>query len=144
MKFARAQSAFSLIEVMCAISILAVGLVGLVHGVNTALASGKESERQSIAAMLAAGEIESLRADGYYTEGESEGEFDGDLSIYSWKESVKAVEPEGLFEVTVTIVMTDSGDEVYELKTLLFDPPVIRDPDEREKEKERKRKQQGL
>lgn len=138
----KAQAGFSLIEVMCALFILSVGLVGLVHGINTALGSGKEAEVQSIAAMLAAGEIESLRADGILVEGDSDGAFDGDLSIYTWRESVKAVKPEGLYEVTVSIEMTDSGKQVYELKTMLFDPPIIKSEEEKEsdKDKERKRK----
>ncbi len=146
MKFARSKSAaFSLIEVMCAVFILGIGLVGLVHGINTALASTKESERQSIAAMLAAGQMEQARADGYYgyTEGDTDGTFDGDLSIYTWRQNIKAVQPEGLYEVTVSIEMTDGGAQLFELKTMLFDPPILKDPDEKEKEKDKKRKRGG-
>jgi hypothetical protein len=115
-----------------------VSLVGLVHGINTALVSGKESEIQSQAALLAAGQIEQLRADGYYLEGETSGEFDGDLSVYSWRQNVAATEPEGLYEVTVTIENTQSGEEIYELKTLLFDPPLTTEESEAQK-KERER-----
>lgn len=122
--------------------ILGIGLVGLVHGINTALVSSKEAETQSLAALLAAGQIESLRADGFVIEGESDGEFDGDLSIYSWKQSVKPTAPEGLFEVTVTIEKTEGGEELYELKTMLFDPPVIREEDEKDR-KDRERKKRG-
>lgn len=135
----RYEKGFSLIEVMVAVLILGVSLVGLVHGINTALVSGKESEIQSQAALLAAGQIEQLRADGYYLEGETSGEFDGDLSVYSWRQNVAATEPEGLYEVTVTIENTQSGEEIYELKTLLFDPPLTTEETEAQK-KERERK----
>jgi prepilin-type N-terminal cleavage/methylation domain-containing protein len=134
---------FSLIEVMVAVLILGVSLVGLVHGINTALVSGKESEIQSQAALLAAGQIELLRADGYYLEGETSGEFDGDLSVYSWRQNVAAIEPEGLYEVTVTIENTQSGEEIFELKTLLFDPPLTTEETETQK-KERERKKGRL
>jgi prepilin-type N-terminal cleavage/methylation domain-containing protein len=145
MKSARTTAGFSLVEVMVAVLILGVSLVGLVHGINTALVSGKEAEVQSQAALLAASRVELLRADGYYVEGESTGEFDGDLSVYSYRENVAAVEPEGLYEVTVAIEKTDSGEEIYELKTMLFDPPVIRDPDEQtEKDKEKNRRKRGI
>ena len=145
MKGTRIRAGFSLIEVMVAVLILGVSLVGLVHGINTALVSGKEAELQSQAALLAASRIELLRADGYYIEGETTGEFDGDLSVYSYRENVTATEPEGLYEVTVAIEMTDSGEEIYELKTLLFDPPVILEEDEKtDKDKERDRRKRGL
>jgi prepilin-type N-terminal cleavage/methylation domain-containing protein len=137
---------FSLIEVMVAVVILGVSLVGLVHGINTALVSGKETEIQSQAALLAAAQIESLRADGYYNTGETSGEFDGDLSIYSYRQNIEAREPEGLYEVTVAIEKTDSGEQLYELKTMLFDPPITSDDDtekEKDKEKDRNRRKRG-
>src|SRR4051812_32569792 len=87
-RFLLRREGFSLIEVMVAMLILGVGLVGLVHGINTALVSSKEAEVQSQVALLAAGQIEELRADGFVVEGEREGEYSGDLSIYSWKQSV--------------------------------------------------------
>lgn len=133
------RSAFSLIEVLIAILILGVSLVALVHGMNTSLVSAKEAEVQSIAAQLAAGQIESLRADGFILEGDTDGEFDGDLSIYTWRQHVVATQPEGLYEVTVTIEKTDSGESIYELKTMLFDPPVLHDETDRDKDRKRKR-----
>jgi prepilin-type N-terminal cleavage/methylation domain-containing protein len=139
---ARRQFGFSLIEVMVAVLILGVSLVGLVHGINTALASGKEAEIQTQASLLASSQIESLRADGFYLAGETSGEFDGDLSVYSWRQNVVATQPEGLYEVTVVIEKTDSGEQVYELKTMLFDPPVIRDDADKDKEQKRKKRNQ--
>jgi prepilin-type N-terminal cleavage/methylation domain-containing protein len=140
---ARTTAGFSLIEVMVAVLILGVSLVGLVHGINTALVSGKEAEIQSQAALLAAEQIEELRADGYYLEGETTGEFAGALSIYSYRQNVAVTRPEGLYEVTVAIEKTDSGEQIYELKTLLFDPPIIRDDTDKDKEKERNRRKRN-
>lgn len=141
MKFTRPTTnrAFSIIEVLVAILILGVSLVGLVHGINTSLVSGKEAEIHTLAAQLAAGQIESLRADGIILEGDTSGEFDGALAIYTWRQSVVATKPEGLYEVTVAIEKTDSGEELFELKTMLFDPPVLRDTDEKDKDKRKKR-----
>jgi prepilin-type N-terminal cleavage/methylation domain-containing protein len=133
------RGGFSLIEVMCAVLILGLGLVGLTQGINTALGSSKEAEVQSAAALLAAGQIETLRAEGYVVEGESEGEGDGALSIYTWKQSVTQTEIEGLYEVAVRIEQTKSGTEIYELKTLLFDPPVTREVEPTRREQERRR-----
>jgi prepilin-type N-terminal cleavage/methylation domain-containing protein len=140
----RRVAAFSLIEVMVAVVILGVSLVGLVHGITVALSSGKEAEIQSQAALLAASQIESLRADGIYVEGETTGEFDDDLSIYSYRQNIEAREPEGLYEITVAIEKSDSGEQIYELKTMLFDPPALReDDDSKSKDKDRERRKRN-
>src|SRR4051812_40621552 len=52
---------FSLIEVIVAVAILSIAMVGLAHGISTALGSSKEAELQTTAAMYAAGLIENLR-----------------------------------------------------------------------------------
>ena len=57
LKFSRTscpRSGFSLIEVMVAILILGIALVGLTQGISTALGSSKESELQTTAAAFGA------------------------------------------------------------------------------------------
>ena len=71
----RQQNAgFSLVEIMCAIIILGIALVGLIQGITTAVSSSKESELQTTAALMASGKIETLRAEGYVFDGIAEGE----------------------------------------------------------------------
>jgi len=65
---------FSLIEVIVAVAILSIALVGLVHGISLALSSSKEAELQTTASMFAAGMIEELRAEGNITDGETQGD----------------------------------------------------------------------
>jgi len=120
----RRCAGFSLVEVMCAILILGIGLVGLTHGLAAALRSSKESELQTTAALLAAGQIETLRAEGYVMDGDTDGECGEDLSLYRWKQSVTATAIDGLHEVVVTVEHSKSGQSIYELRTLLFDPPL--------------------
>jgi len=94
---ARRQNAgFSLVEIMCAIIILGIALVGLIQGITTALSSSKESELQTAAALIAAGKIEMLRADGYVVDGMTEGESGEGLSLYRWKRSVTSTSIDGL------------------------------------------------
>jgi len=112
---------FSLVEVICAILIVGLALVGLTRGVATALRSSKEAEIQTAAALIAAGRIELLRADGFLTAGSLEGE--SDFAAYSWKQELTETTITGLFEVTVNIVSTRTGKSVYELKTMLFEVP---------------------
>jgi type IV pilus modification protein PilV len=119
----KANAAFSLVEVMCAILILGVGLAGLTQGISTALASSKESELQTTAALIASGIVESLRADGYLKEGTKDGDGSGAFALYKWKQTIARTPINGLFEVTVEVGHARTGKSIYELQTLLFDPP---------------------
>jgi prepilin-type N-terminal cleavage/methylation domain-containing protein len=120
----RRNAGFSLVELMCAILILGIGLVGIAHGLTTALQASKESELQTSAALIAAGRIELLRADGLLIAGEEEGDCGSDLPLYRWRESITNTDIDGLHEVAVTVEHAKSGKALYELRTLLFDPPL--------------------
>jgi len=139
MTHTRHNAGFSLLEVMVAILILGVALVGLTQGLSTALSSTKESELQTTASLLAAAQIEGLRADGYITDGETEGACGEELPLYRWKQSVKTAPIAGLHEVQVTIQNAKTGKDIYELKTMLFDPPPEAD-DAASKKKDKKPK----
>jgi type IV pilus modification protein PilV len=139
----RNKAGFSLVEVMCAILILGVGLVGLTQGITAALKSSKESELQTTAALLAAAQIETLRADGFVIDGESDGDGEGDLSLYHWKQSVTSTRVEGLHEVEVVVENANTGKTIYELRTLLFDPPLSSALDESMGRKDSGRKREG-
>ena len=124
MNTARGNSGFSLVEVMCAILILGVALAGLTQGIGTALTSSKESELQTTAALYAAGRIETLRAEGDWEDGETDGDCGEGLTLYRWKQSITPAGIDGLHEIDVVIERAKSGQPIYELRTLLFQPPV--------------------
>ena len=124
---------FSLIEVMCAILILGIGLVGLTQGITTALSSSKESELQTSAALIAAGRMETLRADGYLKDGVEDGEGGEGFALYRWKQTISSTTIDGLHEVEVVVENAKSGQTIYELRTLLFDPPLDSSQDESSK-----------
>jgi prepilin-type N-terminal cleavage/methylation domain-containing protein len=115
------NAGFSLIEVMVAILILGVALAGLTRGITTALASNKDSELQTIAALAAAAQIETIRADATWSDGETDGDCGDNLPGYRWSQTIKPADVDGLHEVTVSIQKGESSVPVYELKTLLFD-----------------------
>ncbi len=123
MNVTRRNSGFSLVEVMCAILILGVALAGLTQGVTTALTSSKESELQTTAALLAAGRIETLRAEGDFTDGVIQGECGEGLALYRWRQSISSTGIDGLHDVEVVVEHARSGKAIYELKTMLFVAP---------------------
>jgi prepilin-type N-terminal cleavage/methylation domain-containing protein len=117
-------SGFSLVEVLCAILILGVALAGLTQGLTTALSSHKESELQTTAALIAAGQIETLRAEGGLDDGtETEGEYGGGLSLYHWRLAINPAGLDGLHDVTVTVEHAKTHRPICELQTLLFEAP---------------------
>ncbi len=117
------NAGFTLVEVMVAIVILAIALVGLTQGITTALASSKESQLQTTAALFAAGQIELLRAGQDLTDGTDNGDCGAGLSLYRWRETVSPTDVDGLHAVDVVVENTQTGAEIYELKTLLFSIP---------------------
>jgi type IV pilus modification protein PilV len=110
---------FSLVEVMVAILVLGIGLVGLTQGITAGLRSGKESETQTTAALLAAGRIEELRAEGGLIDSTLEGD---DGEFYHWQQTIAPAGIDGLHKVDVVILNPQTGQTVYELETLLFEP----------------------
>lgn len=114
---------FSLVEVLCATLILGVGLVGMTQGIVTALRSNKEAEFQTSAALIASAQIELLRVEGLLVEGEEEGLCEEPLALYRWRRSITGASLDGLYEVTVVIENSKTEKAIYELRTLLFDPP---------------------
>jgi prepilin-type N-terminal cleavage/methylation domain-containing protein len=55
MRAPKRDAGFSLIEIMVAILILGIALVGLTQGITSSLTASKESELQTTAALIAAG-----------------------------------------------------------------------------------------
>ena len=136
--------AFSLIEVMIAVLILGVALVGFVQGTTTAITSSKDSEIQTTAVLLASGRIEKLRAEGELEDGESDGDWAEDFPNYSWKQSIAPTEIKGLHDITLTIENPKTGKQLYELRTMLFEPPPVQEEETTGKtSKSKKKKQKG-
>lgn len=117
------NAAFSLVEVIVAVAILSIALIGLAHGITAALGSNKESELQATAAMFASGVIENLRAEGDIEDGQMEGTCGDEMPLYSWTESISGAGIDGLHEVDVTVQSARTGASIYELRTLLFERP---------------------
>lgn len=140
------RGGFSLVEVMAAVLILGIGLVGLTEGLATAVKSAKDSQIQAAAALYASGLIETLRAEGYLTDGESDGECPAGLEACRWRRTISRSDLEGLHEVAVVIEHRSTGRTLCELRTLLFEVPsdtVIKDRDKQKQRDASARRREG-
>src|SRR5665213_440818 len=139
----RHNAGFSLVEIMVAILILGIALAGLTRGITTALASSKDSELQTAAALVAAGQVEVLRAGKDIIDGETQGDCGDDLPLYRWTQTVSPGTMDGLHEVRVAVQNINSGESIYELTTLVFDPNYTSQDEEngmREKARPKKKR----
>jgi prepilin-type N-terminal cleavage/methylation domain-containing protein len=117
------DSGFTLTEVLCAVIVFGVAVVGITEALTHALRSTKEAERHTIAAQLATGRLELLRAEGYLQEGDEEDDFAGAPGAYRFRQSVRELERAGLFDVRVEVYAKGSARALYELSTRLFEMP---------------------
>jgi hypothetical protein len=67
--------------------------------------------------------METLRAEGYYLEGETEGDCGEILADCQWRQTLTPTDLDGLYDVTVAIEDSRRNKLVYELHTLLFEAP---------------------
>lgn len=137
------RKGFSLIEVLCAILILGIGVVGLTEGIATALRSSREAQLQTVAMLEAAGMIDALRAEGYLTDGTTEGECRRGLAPHRWRRTVSRTDLEGLHEVVVAIQDGRSGQDICELRTLMFEVPTGSLGGDATRRRETERRQRG-
>jgi prepilin-type N-terminal cleavage/methylation domain-containing protein len=120
----RSNAGFSLVEVMVAILILGVGIAGLTEGIATALRSARESQLVGAAMLEAEGVIELLRAEGYVSDGTTEGDCSPALKPHRWTRTVSATDLEGLHDVEVRVEDGRTGKTICELRTLVFEAPT--------------------
>jgi Tfp pilus assembly protein PilV len=103
---------------------LGFGIVGVVEAITMALRLSKDAERQTQAALLAAGRLEEIRAQSYLSDGEKTGDFGADNPLYAYRQEIVETETEGLYSVSVAVTLSATDETLYVLETLLFDVPL--------------------
>ncbi len=78
------KEAFTLLEVMIAVSIIAIALVALFGSQARSLSNATEAQFNIVAPMLASGKLAELEA-GTVAPGNEEGDFGDDFPGYNWK-----------------------------------------------------------
>ena len=117
-KISRSTRAFTLIEVMIAMGIFAIGIFAILELVATNLRNARRIQNAKVDAGLV---IADLYQTNKLVEGIEEGDF-GDLyKNFKWRSSIQQVETNGLFQVDFVIIHPNGAEEVN-LSTQLWRP----------------------
>lgn len=87
----RPSGGFTLIEIVLAFSILAIGMTLAMQAATHSVRQARQAAEQTEAALLAQNLLDAIGRDERLEEGESEGEFDD--SPYRWRLTVNKYEP---------------------------------------------------
>ncbi len=107
---------FSLAEVLAALVIFSIAIIGLVQGMGSSSAIQADILHQARALLLAENALEEIRASNALELGTTSGHFTGADSDFEWESTVARTDTEGLLEVTVVI----SGQGAREVRLITF------------------------
>jgi len=115
-----AAATFTLVEVLLAITILAIGLGGVLAGYANAATTLRRAQDSVEASLLLKERMAGLelqfRENNGLLSGTTEGECDPPFHLYAWQTEVRRGPDEGLLEVSVTIRHLQNG-RSYTLST---------------------------
>jgi prepilin-type N-terminal cleavage/methylation domain-containing protein len=124
------NSGFTLIEMVVASVVLAIGVVGTVGAFNAATKASTVASEQQTATMLAQKQIAEgeTQLQGNVTAGETDGDFGPDYPGYHWKQSITATDYTYAFQIAVTVTWGSSPQRErtvtsYILNTQTYTPP---------------------
>lgn len=124
------RSGLTLIEVMLATVILAVGLTALVTATSRCLAvAGKAKEYETARRLIGQVDLEVPIEFEDLEEGEESGRFSGEFRDYTWRREIIEFEDEELemFTVVTTVMWSRKGAEAKEeVTTYLYGPTYVR------------------
>jgi prepilin-type N-terminal cleavage/methylation domain-containing protein len=109
---------FSLVEMMAALVIFSVGVVGTLHVFSLSVVSAGTSVHYNKAVFLAQGLLEEKLAEEDWSLGEDSGGLEAQLPEGQWTSRVLSTDTEGLYEVEISVAWTERGkQDEYTLTT---------------------------
>ena len=116
------RAGFTLVELMTAITIFSLAVVGTLEVFAVCLRSTAANASYTRAVYLAQGLMEETIAEGYYLAGTDDGDFAPADPEYSYKREMVETETTGLYEIRITVSWTGRGrDKDFTLVTLAAD-----------------------
>ena len=121
-------AAFTLLELIVAIAIMAIALFGVMQVVTQGINSSISSRDRARAVELAELKLTELRLDPALEPGVTDGDFGDEQPGWSWSSEVMETELEGLLRLRITVSWQHGGqDRSVEVETC-FAPDALIDP----------------
>jgi len=119
---ARGRRAFTLVEVLASLALVAIILPVAMKGISTAIQAAALARQRAQAASLAATTMAELITTGDLEEASAQGEFE-DYPNYHWTADIADWEGTAVRQLTVRVIWTAHGRErSVTLDTLVFTP----------------------
>ncbi len=111
---------YSLVELVAALTILSLGVMGALTLFSTCLRSTADSLNYTQAVLLAQGTLEETVAEGQLMAGSETGDFGTAHPRHSWEVEIEDTDQLGLMQMDVIVTWTERGREhQYVLTTLV-------------------------
>ena len=111
---------YSLIELVAALTIFSLGVMGALTLFSTCLRSTADSLSYTQAVLLAQGTLEETVAEGDLLAGSDSGDFGDAYPRHSWEVEIEDTDQTGLMQMQVTVTWIERGRErQYALATLV-------------------------
>jgi type II secretion system protein I len=98
------QSGFTLLELMVALVILALGIVGLMRAVSQGMAATAQIRDVTTATTLGQMKMEELASNVVDLPAESNGDFGDAAPEFSWRAVAEETDIEGLIKITIVVL----------------------------------------
>jgi prepilin-type N-terminal cleavage/methylation domain-containing protein len=113
------RQGMTLLEVIVAMTVLAIGIVGVLGAISACVRSNDAAAAYSRAAILAQQVAAEFDRQSTLDEGDQTGTFDDTATDYSWDAQVAAANAQGLYPVQIT-VSWEKDKHHYTLYTMLL------------------------
>lgn len=114
--------AFTLVEVLTVIAVVAIVLPGVMYGLTLASGIANSAKQRAAAGAIATNKLTELVATNAWQQGDTQGEVADGLQVYHWKSQLQRWSDTGLEELTVEVSwQARGGQRAIALTTLVTD-----------------------
>ena len=119
----RGQRGFTLLEVIVALAVVALGLIAAFNGVIQITSGASYMRERTLASWVAMNELTRIRVGGAFPEvSESDGDVEFGLSTYRWRANVSETGVDNLRRIDMEVAYVDNPDDVIATATGFISP----------------------